>query len=129
ADAELVRSGSDQHAAAARARHRAPRRAHGREHHRLAPRQALRQPGEQRLVQGRYFAGARSRRSPASIGAGVAGARTHWMARRTASGVLGAASGTSRTRPGAANAATASRIASRAESASISGGSPTALLP
>ena len=48
------------------------------------------------------------------------------MAQKTRSGVAGLSS---RTRPPAPNAAMASRMASRTEMASISGGSPTALLP
>src|SRR5258708_3186556 len=50
-----------------------------------------------------------------------------WIAVKIASPVAGDANGTSP--PARPNAATASRIASRTENASISGGSPTALLP
>ena len=53
--------------------------------------------------------------------------RLAWMAVKIASAVEGAGSGTSP--PGSPKDAIASRMASRTENASMSGGSPTALLP
>ena len=58
---------------------------------------------------------------------GYCPSRTDSIAQNTASGVAGDASCTER--PAGPNAATACRIASRTEKASISGGSPTALEP
>src|SRR6185369_12067376 len=52
--------------------------------------------------------------------------RTRWTAKNTRSGVAGLSKVTRSSSP---NAATASRSASRTEIASISGGSPMALLP
>src|SRR5690606_1661750 len=67
------------------------------------------------------------RPAPASTGSAAAADRASSTAQNTASGVAGLGSRTSR--PAGPNAATAARRASRADSASLSGGAPTAWEP